>query len=99
MANNFTSNPMQIDTASAGTLFAGISAKNLAGIIVIASADAWSIVLHNRSGGDVIFRADSSIANHRSVYWAPARPIVINGVFVTTLTNITICLVYLSGEE
>ena len=90
MANNFNTNPIQIDTAGAGST----TPKIISGIVVIASGDNWSCVLHNASGGSVIFRADSNIANHRSVYFGPAKSFNVSGIYATTLTNIALVLVY-----
>ena len=90
MANNFNTNPMQLDTAGAGS---GI-ATDIAGIIVIANANSWSCILKDASGGDVIFRADSAIASDRFVSFAPTTAIPVSGVYVDTLTNIAQVLFY-----
>jgi len=92
VANNLTTNPIQLTTA--GATSAITTALKITGFIVIASADTWSCVIHDAASGSVIFRADSDIANHRSVYipitpYFPAR-----GLYYTTGTDIALVLVY-----
>jgi len=96
MANNFESNPIQIDTAGAGTNFGpGVF---LTAVVVVASADTWSLILHDRQGENVIFRADSNIANHRTITFSLAEPVEISGVYATTLTDIALALVYTTRD-
>lgn len=93
MANILTTNPIQLDTT--GVTSAITADHEIIGIIVIANADTWSCVLHDAAGGNVIFRADSSITNHRSVYFAPAKSFFATGIYYTTGTNIALVLVYI----
>lgn len=88
MANDFTANPLYIDTASAGTTD-NYKIKN---IIVNASGDNWEVVLHDIAGGRVIFHAKSNIANHRFVQ-SNMGGMSVTGVYATTLTNIDDVLV------
>lgn len=92
MANVLTTNPIQLDTT--GSTSSITTSQIITGVIVIASGDTWSCILHDQVSGQVIFRADSNIANHRSVYFAPAKAFRVNGVYFTTGTNITLVLVY-----
>jgi len=95
MANSLKVNPIYLDTTGATSAIAKSLA--IASIIVIASADNWSCIIHDKASGNVVFRADSVIANHRSVYWSPARPQSVDGIYFTTGTNITCVLVYCSS--
>lgn len=65
------------------------------GIIVVASTDTWSCVLKDVEG-TVIFRADSSVANKRTIPYSPAKPQVVKGIEADTLTNIALVIVHLA---
>ena len=93
MANILTTNPLQLDTAGATSTIS--SPLIITSIVVIADADTWSCVIHDKIAGNVIFRADSSVTNHRSVYWSPAESFRVSGLYWTTDTNIALILVYL----
>lgn len=92
MANILTSNPIQLDTAGASSKVTTVF--DIVGVIVIASADTWSCVLKDQYEANVIFRADSDLTNHRSVYFSPTKPIKVNGLYLTTATDIALVLVY-----
>lgn len=92
MPNLLTKNPLEFDTsASSGVQVPGPIV--IVGIVVIADGDTWSCILRD-ADANIVFRADSNIANHRSVYWSPAAPFVVNGLRFATDTNIAIVLVY-----
>ena len=93
MANNLATNPIILDTA--GATSAVSNPITVTSIIVNASADTWSCVIHDKPSGNIIFQADSSVANHRSIYWSPAEPITFSGLYWTTDTNIANVLIYL----
>lgn len=90
MANNSTSNPMQIDTE--GVVFSGL--LQISSIILDASADNWSCILTD-SNDEVIFRASSAITGHRSVFWQPTALKKSTGLKAQTLTNIEQVLVFI----
>lgn len=92
MANDLTTNPIQLDTT--GATSAITADKEIISIIVIASADTWSCILHDAAGGNVIFRADSNIANERVFAWTPAKPYFASGIYYTTGTDIALVLIY-----
>ena len=92
MANNLKTNPIQLDTAGATSLID--TPLLITGVIVIANDDTWSCVIHDKASGNVIFRADSDVTNHRSVYFAPSRPLPVSGLYLTTATDIAQVLVY-----
>ena len=91
MANIVNTNPRQVDTV--GDLCGVTTEVMINGIIVIANADIWSAILKDGTG-NVVFRADSSITNHRSIYFAPSVPFKTTGLRADTLTNIDLVLIY-----
>jgi hypothetical protein len=93
MANTLTTNPVQYDTT--GATSAITTEMEIVGIVVVASGDTWSCILHDAAGGDVIFRAGSALANERMCVFAPCKPIPVSGIYYTTGTNIALVLVYL----
>jgi len=94
MANKLVTNPIVLDTAGATSLVN--RAMAISSIVVIASADTWSCVLHDALGGELVFQADSDVANHRSIYWSPANPVPVKGLYLTTATDISKVLIYTS---
>ena len=61
-------------------------------------------MLNDSNNGNTLFRADSDIANHRSIYWAPAgEGLPVSSIFAQTLTDITVALIYFNippiGDE
>jgi hypothetical protein len=91
MANNSRTNPMQMD--SVGDCIGVGSPVHISGIVVIASGDTWSAILKD-GAGNVVFRADSDLTNHRSVYFAPAEPFLSTGLRLDTATDIALVLIY-----
>lgn len=89
MANVINVNPIKLDTVAAATGNVVV----ITGIIVVASADVWSAII-NDNYGNRVFRADSSLTNHRSVFFSPSKPFPARGLVVATLTNIAEILVY-----
>lgn len=90
MANDLTVNPLFIDAEEAtvtGEVY-------ITSIIVTASADTWAVVLHDKASGNVIFKASSDLANHRTIGWSPATPFKVSGIYATTLTDISDVLIY-----
>lgn len=100
MANNLVVNPMVVDTT--GVIFA--KPVKVKGISIRASADAWVVVLDNvllkegtpRDGGVKVFDRASSITNDRGTHVNFGEGIVFQGLWATTLTNITSVLIYLA---
>ena len=95
MANSYTNNVLLIDTAGAAVTTITFPIKVLA-IDFIASADTWSAIILDASGGTALFRADSSIANQRNFY-KYYGVVQVKSLYPGTLTNITYCLVYYTG--
>lgn len=93
MANNLKTNPIFLDTAGDTSLIK--EPLTVTGIIVNASTDTWSAVIHDKKAGTIIFKATSDLANHRSIYWAPAEPMTFSGLYWTTDTDIADILIYL----
>ena len=91
MANIINKNPIEIDTVGVVTVADPSVPLHVQGILVIASADTWSVIL-NDAAGNLKFRYSSAVTNHRSEY-IPIR-IPMNGITAATLTNITKVLVY-----
>lgn len=97
MANDFNNNPVIIDTAGNVTTVK----VPITGFLVVANADAWKCELYN-TGAAVykkIFRAESNATdNERTFSFSPAKPLVTQGIYATTLTNIAEVLVYLDAS-
>ncbi len=94
MANNLKTNPIFLDTA--GTTSAINEALTVVSIIVNASADTWKAVIHDKLSGTINFQATSDMTNHRSIYWTPAVPTTLSGLYWTTDTDIDNILIYLA---
>lgn len=96
MANDMTTNPMQVDTAGASS---SVTADTfIQGFVVVASADTWSCVVHDAASGNVIFRADSAVADaERTFAFSLAQPIQVTGIYVTTMTDVALLLIYTGG--
>lgn len=86
--------PIAFDAAGESIDFTD-QGKRMAGIVVVANADVWSCILNNANGGSIVFRADSSITNHRSIFFCPSAPVPISGIYAQTMTNIVQVIVYL----
>ena len=87
MANNLTTNPMQIDTVA--TLMGGLKEIQITGIKVIPSGATWTCILKDGLG-NIIFHDTNTKVGHELT-----NPIVADGLEATTLTSITQVLIYL----
>lgn len=93
MANDLTKNPIVLDTAGATSAIS--NPVTIRKIIVNGSGVAWSVVLHDESGGDIVFQATEGATNTEQSRTYDFHPrIVASGLYATTLTNITNVLVY-----
>lgn len=88
MANNSRLNPMYVDTASSSRLVSDSTEIMISGIIPIASAATWSIILKD-GAGNIIYSAN----NNLGVPSLPAVPFRTTGLVVDTLTSCT-ALIY-----
>ena len=88
MSNNSRIQPIFIDTASSSRLVGVNTEVMISGIIPIASAATWSIILKNEAG-DVIYSAN----NNAGIPDFPSVPFKTTGLVVDTLTSCT-ALIY-----
>jgi len=95
MANSLSNNVLKIDTAGAAITTITFPTKILA-IDYIASADTWSAIILDASGGSPLFRADSSVANQRN-FFKYYGGVQVRSLYPGTLTNISYLLVYFTG--
>lgn len=84
MANSSRQNPFFIDTASSSRLVSDTTEVMITGIIPIASAATWSIILKDGST-NIIYSANNNIG----IPSFPAIPFKTTGLVVDTLTNAT----------
>ena len=94
MANILTTNPLQFDTAGATSAVG--DDRLVQGFCVVASADTWSCVIHDAASGNIVFQMDSDVTNDRGGWYPLAKPISVSGLYVTTMTDVSLVLVYLA---
>lgn len=96
-ANVLNTNPIQLDTSGATSAIS--TAFMISGIVVVASGDTWSCIIHDAASGDIIFRADSALGSERMAIFSPAESVPVSGLYWTTDTNIAIVLVYIGSGK
>lgn len=96
MANILTTNPIQIDTAGSTSEILDMGIRKITGIGIIASGDTSVALIHSEAAGtNVLFHyIDEEVAGPRSYYWSLARPLAVTGIYVTTMTDVDMILIY-----
>jgi hypothetical protein len=93
MSNDSTINPIFIDTQDvAGETAVSTRKDHITAIGVNANADNWVVILHDASGGNLIFDQTSAVTGNRGDVF-PVQ-VQVTGIFATTLTNVDNVLVY-----
>ena len=94
MVNSIDNNPIFIDTQDTTSPATAVSTRrdHITSIAVNANADDWVVILHNISGGVLIFDQTSGITGNRGGVF-PIQ-VQVTGIFATTLTNVVNVLVY-----
>lgn len=97
MANVIDKNPIVLDTAGASS---AISRRlEIQTIIISQSADTWAVLLHDAASGGIVLDVTGTVAaSGPTVINFPAdRPLVVSGLYATTLTDIDNVSVYLAA--
>lgn len=92
MANVLTTNPVLVDTAAASV------ATQRARIKAIAwdgAANGNTLLIHDAAAGNVIFQARANANDSGTIIFAPAEPVDVPGIYVTTIGGGT-ALIYLA---
>jgi hypothetical protein len=88
MANNLTTNPIQIDTV--GTIMGGVKEITVSGIKVVPSGTTWTCILKDGRGNIVFHDTNNKAGKHMPL------PFTAQGLKADTLTSITRVLLYLA---
>lgn len=97
MANSFNGGRIHIDTASEQVVATDRRVK-IAYILFVPDANEDQIVLRESSTGDVVFKLSSANAKESKLMDFARDPIVMNGVYVDTVSTNAIAILYTTSR-